>query len=382
MSTGTNLVRSDNATVRELVGAMFDLVVAHGGSVHPKLWVAEREGSMSVHVDGSDDELLMRVPAEILVPVDRVQIEAVGDELVVVTPDEAMTAVQHEALDKHLRLYNATAKVAWARAMLPDVALAGNPVGPDVMDRLRHAGARRGRSVAAAFLATRTLGLRIPASPAASGATGTDPTELQGDGEAGAARRPVLMPLLELVNHHPHGSPFGGSARGLRATVAHPVGGTEVYVRYDAHDDVIDMALRYGFVGDDARRTRVCPVQVEVSGLRVIIESSRRRATHPFDPPGVTVEGSTLTLSHLSIDADHPQRTAVALSMAVQMAARSAGAALSGETVSADAVLAEIVRADREVTDSVLADLALTGPAGATIERAVAAHRAIIDGVR
>ena len=376
-SSGRERVRTDDGSVREWVGAMFDLVVRHGGSVHPDLWVVEQDGSMSIHVDGRDGQRLMHVPAAILVPIGRVGIDVVADELVVAEPDDELTAVQRESLDVHLGLYNATKKMSWARTALPEVALAGQPAVVETLGRLHRRALRHDRSAATAFLATRTISFDAGRSSQA----GTDDVRSDGQPEGiaglGAERRPVLMPLLDLVNHHPQGAPFRGKADGLRARVAHPVGGTEAFVTYGADKDPIGTALRYGFVAADAHRTKVCPVEVELDGLRVVVEGRSHHVKHPLDPPAVSIDGSTLTLSHLTIDADHPQRVKVALSMAVQMATQSRCGA--GGPITGDDVLAAIVRADRAVTDSVVGELARAGRAGETIERAIAVHRSVLD---
>lgn len=374
MSSSAARVRSDDPTVCELVGAMFDLVHAHGGVVHQGLWVDERDGALSVHVDGGDGSTLIGVPLQILVPIDRVGIEAVGDELVVVTSDDDLTPVQREALDVHLRLYSATGKVRWARAALAEVAFADDPFNLEVLSRLRFREFGSATSVARTFLSTRTLSHRS-ASPESPVEGSVQPPA---ESSAGPAIRPVLMPLLDLVNHHPSAPPFRTLGRSLQVNVAHPAGGSEVFVSYGSGRCVIDVALRYGFVSEASRTTRFCPLDVEVDGLRIRIEGRSVRARSGFDAPTVAIEGSSLILSHLNVSADHPRRLEAALSLALQMASRARGGAASA-TIPTDVVLAELIRADRKIVDSVVSDLTSEAPVRGVIAHALSVHRAIID---
>ena len=377
MTSSTGRVRSDDPAVREAVGTMFDLVLGHGGQVHPGLWVEEVDGALSVHVDGADDSVLGELPEELLVPVGGVMFDVVDDRLVVATTDPRVTALQGELLAAHLRLYNATGKVPWARTTLPEVALTGTD--RDLLQRLRRA-ERPVPSVAAAFVSTRTLarGTRAAANPADSGKVSADIADSAPDAPSDQPERLVLMPLLDLINHHPLARPFGGSRRSLTVTVSRPSGGTETFVSYGASKSPIDMACRYGFVPDGCRTTRLCPGEVEVDGLVVRVEGRSLQPRSAFDPPIVAIEESTLTLSHLTIDADHPQRLRAALAMALQMAGRSRGAA-SGDGPAVDVVLARLFRAERSATTAVRNGLTSQAPARQVLERALAVHRAVID---
>lgn len=316
---------------------MIDLVVDNGGYIHDGLVVVESEGQFSVHADVEEGDLLIEVPDPLLVPVDR--------------PEE-MSAVQRDLFEAHLAVYDAAGKMEWAHSHLPAVVLADRPDALAVVQRLRPSFGQTRKSVRDAFVATRVLG-----------------------GKGGR----VLMPVVDLVNHHPSGSPFRRSGRSLRLTAARATGGTECFACYSGRLDVIDQVLSYGFVLDEFHVTGAVPVQVEVDGLQVSVRGRPASSRDVLDPPEVGFDGSTLVLSHLTFDAEHPRRTETVLALAVRLAMKRIHGSDPGESDLTRRLLAEIVRADAAVGASVRRDLQCDEAVRALIVQALDIHDQIVE---
>ena len=60
--------------------------MANGAEVHPRLEVVERDGQMSIHADAADGDTLIRLPEDLLVPVDGMTWDVSDDRLSIVQP--------------------------------------------------------------------------------------------------------------------------------------------------------------------------------------------------------------------------------------------------------------------------------------------------------
>jgi hypothetical protein len=162
------------------------------------------------------------------------------------------------------------------------------------------------RSTAEGFLATRSLGWK--------------PSPDQGD------RVQVLMPLIDLLNHHRQGAPYAISDGAMRIQAAQ-AGSSECFAHYGHRRDVLDLALHYGHCDHSTPFAHSAPLEITVEGVGTIrVEHQGQRAPmHPFDPPRVTLEPNGLRLSHLCCHQEHPERVQTMLVLALQGSLKRGG---------------------------------------------------------
>jgi hypothetical protein len=208
--------------------------------------------------------------------------------------------VQHELLLLHAELYTTTGKLHWwsnkhpARLMdtSAEVAAAFTPLKPGYS-------VKRAHSAVEGFLATRSFGWR------------SNPEQEQS--------QQVLMPLIDLLNHHHQGAPFqiSDSAMQIKTSQA---GGCECFAHYGHRRDVLDLAIHYGHCDPSTPFAHSAPLDIAVEGIgRIRIEHQGQRSpVHPFDPPRVTIKPDGLSLSHLCCHQSHPERVQTMLSLALQ----------------------------------------------------------------
>jgi hypothetical protein len=162
------------------------------------------------------------------------------------------------------------------------------------------------RSAAEGFLATRSFGWR---------------SNLEQE-----QRQPVLMPLIDLLNHLHQGAPFRINDGAMRIKTAQ-AGGRECFAHYGHRRDVLDLALHYGHCDHSTPFAHSAPLEITVEGVgNIRVEHQGRRApVHPFDPPRVTLESDGLSLSHLCCNQEHPERVQTMLKLALQGSLKRGG---------------------------------------------------------
>jgi hypothetical protein len=135
-----------------------------------------------------------------------------------------------------------------------------------------------------------------------------------------------LMPLVDLLNHHPDGAGFLSDASAINVAVAQPGTDGECFACYGGHRDVLDLALLYGYVDRQTPFASCGPLDFDIAGLgRLRVAARRGQVLHPLDPPEVTYEEGGMTLSHLTCDRRSPRRSQTVLRLALLGMARKQG---------------------------------------------------------
>lgn len=355
------MVDADNPALSSSLIASIVMVSAHGGQVHPGVRLIARDGQLSVHCDrsmGESDCPLFRLPRELLVPVDSIQWASSEDRLQAVAGLESLTAVQRELLTLHVDLYNVSNKLAWAARHLPTLALRTHKSVVDAIQSIRPGFGREAIEAAQAFVRTRVFNLE---------------------------GKRVLMPLMDLLNHHPKGGRFQIDAASMTMAVAQPGDDDECFAVYGGRRDVLDMALHYGYA--DARIPYACvaPLTCELAELgRLEITSRRVQALHPLDPPQVTYDDAGVTLSHLTCDNRHPSRLHMVLRLALLGLAKKRGQGGDGAERAVRAATGHILDVNLALLQNVsrLAEpLSRDVPAAAMLTGAVALQAGILRDV-
>jgi hypothetical protein len=219
-------------------------------------------------------------------------------------PDGA-TPEQRELLRLHGALYNATGKLRWWRTEHPARLVESCSAVAEALAPLKpHHGKGHqeftSAEAIAGFLATRSFGWKP-------------------EGEDGK-RRPVLLPLIDLVNHHHRGAPYRIEGGAMRMATAQPESSGECFAHYGHRRDGLDLALHYGHADPSTPFAHCAPLQISVEGVGLIqVEHQEQRPpAHPLDAPRVGLEEGGVRLSHLCCHREHPERVRTMLKLALQ----------------------------------------------------------------
>ena len=241
-------VMSDDPVVEDLLLGTLDLVREAGGWVASGTRVIAKAGQLSIESDATRGPL-MRIPAPLWVRVDRVTWGFDGGRLDVLDVPDDIGEFELPMLYLQTALHNACGKLAWLSATHP--SLAGD-VPAEVVSATRAlipSFRTHSTDVVDVLFANRCF--RIPTTE-------------------GAPAERVLIPLIDLLNHHADGSAGTWLGDAFTVDARLPFGTGECALNYGLDRDAIEMAASYGFVDASARTAHSAPVSVRVTGLGVI----------------------------------------------------------------------------------------------------------------
>ena len=353
MTGGRATVDASTPGVADSVAALVDLIVSVGGAVHPRMRVVERNGSLSVHLEGDDDGLpLIRLPESLLVPVDGLDWDSDPGRIAVVRGRTALPGEQQRALDLMLDVYNRTGKAAWARRHLPGCSMPGNEA---VFAAVQRAAPRFGtgrESVAEVFISSRTLHHRpLPDGPGVR----------------------VLMPVVDFLDHHRGGASFRVVDGVMALAVVRPEEPTSCRVAYGGRRSPLDTVLHFGFVDTSARHARSLGLTVDhphspIAGV-VVVEGRPHRAVSPLDPPNISVETGRLHLSHLTFDVAHPDRIVGMLALGLAGVSRRGDLTVADPAAAARWLVGEVARRNVLELDAIAAVITAAGDDGLDVSQ-------------
>jgi hypothetical protein len=281
------------------------------------------------------------------------------------SPPEALTSIQRDLL-LHVALYNATGKIPWLMANHPRAALRDHPEIVAAICGVRPGFGDHWRPPAETFLSTRTFRL--------------NPVD---DDPRGSETR-VLLPLVDLLNHHRDGARLTLDERAMTVANAHPLSGDECFAHYGGRRDVLDLALQYGYVDRHTAIARSAPVKVEIREIgEVRVKTASQRRNHPMDPPRIEVTERGLVLSHLTFHARHPEWARTSLALAVTSIGLRNGLPPEKANRVAEEAFTLVVQANRLMLENVMTSAhQLRGVIPAqVVSQAAAAQAALIAAV-
>jgi len=303
MSTPCLQIRSDQHAASAVLEEIARLCKAHGARWHAGLVVEVEAGQMRLLAPAGTQGTLIHLPTPLLVPIEAACWEEADARIVLRQPPATATSLQRELLRLHGDLYNATAKLPWWQRRHPmrlvescgSVARAVAALKPGL-------GGDDGAGPTAAerFPSTRSYGWRP---------------------EPGSEeRRQVLMPLIDLLNHHHRGAPYRIDAGVMVIDTAQAAADGECFAHYGHRRDALDLALQYGYVDASTPFAHSAPLTIELEGVGYlrVEQQQQRKPMHPLDPPRVALEENGLRLSHLCCHRDHPERVRLMLRLALQ----------------------------------------------------------------
>ena len=301
------IITSDQTIVADLLREIAHLCASYGARWNSELQIEVNHGCMRLLAPPGTSSQLIKMPTELLVPIGGAQWSTSADVLKLLQPAVDTTPVQRKLLQLHIELYNATSKLSWWSNQHParlceisrDLAAPLEQLKPAFRSQAKYSAAER-------FLATRSFNWRF------------NPEQNR--------RHPVLMPLIDLLNHHHQGAPYRiyDGAMQIKAMQA---GGRECFAYYGNRRDVLDLALHYGHFDLSTPFAHSAPLEIEIAGIgNICIEDQVQRVPlHPFDPPRVTLEPDGVRLSHLCFHLDHPDRVQKMFGLAMQAHLRRRG---------------------------------------------------------
>lgn len=290
-------VDSDDPIVADLLASTLELVADAGGWVHPQVRLVAREGQLSVNSAADDDAPLMAIPRAALVRVDAVTWAKDPSSLRVEELPDDVGDIELSLIYVQSALHNQVERLAWISRSHP--AVTELPV--DVVDAMR------------AFVP----GFR---------ATTTTPRDalfanrcLRVDLGDGRGVQRVLVPVLDLLNHHAGGAAPQWDGQTFTIATARAEGTAECFLDYGLERDALEFAAVYGFADRSATVAHLPRVTADVPGFgRVEVETAGRRESGDFAPLTVAERRDTISISHvtLSTDPDGMHRLVVDLSEA------------------------------------------------------------------
>lgn len=353
-------IRSDDERVAAAIREIADIIVGHGGLIHPGATIVCDRGDLTVDCDAVPAQAphpLFRVPMPMLVPTSNLRWSDSDGDMTYLADRDMLTDVQRSLLDPMMTVFNVTGKLTWAKEHLPSLALSQDGALSEAL-----------RGVFPYWTASDDGPRCLLGSRVLGG----------GKDESGAPKSSVLMPLVDYLNHHRRGAGFQHVNHHLNVAVRQLEPGGQCFATYGNRRDALDLAVSYGFAATDVPFARSAQVTVVVPHLgRMVVTRQRPTVKSLVDPPSLTVFEEGIRASHVIFHRDHPERWRANVNLMVIGVVLSRGGtdreAHDAAERAADAIveanlaaLAEIDRAARETP----------GNAAAEIVRAAAARQA------
>ena len=294
----------ENPALAELLGAMVDMVVAAGGSLAPQLTFVERAGSISIHrpIDAPPVAWLATIPAALLVPVGELDWAERNDCFALASEPAGLTPERRQMLDLFIAIYNAAAKLDWLAGSF-NVVAQRDPSLLAAVSRVKPGAIPFEGPLARQFLSTRIL--------------------FMGKSAGDLADVPLIVPLLDFLNHHPSGKTFRFHAGQLVIAETHVAPSNECFASYGRRRDAFDLLTGHHYVDETTPYAATTAVQLKLPELgRLLIEARFIRSNHKADLPKVSFDEEGVVLSHLVFHSGNPRPTLQLLEMAVLALAR------------------------------------------------------------
>jgi hypothetical protein len=336
MSASNRIIRVDssNTQVQSLIETIAGILINNGARINPNLFILESDGNLSIHCPSDSTEVtLFVVPEALLIPVSKITWGVAKDahtgiRTIDIASAVDLTPVQSELLHLQIELYNTLSKFEWFLTEHPSSALSQFP-GIEHLIIQCEPNYARSQSLED-FLATRVLGYRDKSST-----------------EEHWPKTPVLMPLVELINHHSRGAPFDMSNGCVTVSANRTDSSSECFVNYGGMRDALQMFVSYGFADESSIVATSTPVTIPLIGDN----SSTRLGTLVVERklskgylPKITAHESTLTLSKVIFSPRNSDNFRGAFTLPVKSFAMQQGASAELADRVAD-------RASRELID-------------------------------
>src|SRR3984893_268444 len=261
------LIAADNLQAERSLRKIVALSEKAGAEFSDDLVLKSLDGDLSVEAPPeSAGKVLVRLPWDCLIPFSPFRLSIVNDDLAISSYEEGLTAECVVIMEALLELFNLTGKVAHHRRTSPWRLIISYPA---LLERVRQGRDREDfvlfqqfivsgsedELMLQSFLNSRVLGYKASTT---------------------APPFPVLMPVIDLFNHHFQGALFKidevpNKERSLAIARSMPLPGTgkECFACYGAHDS-FDTWVTYGFVDQSALFVRSVAMTIDLPNLGTI----------------------------------------------------------------------------------------------------------------
>jgi hypothetical protein len=230
------LVNAESSFVADLLAGTLEVIREAGGFIAPTTRLTERQGQLSLDSTADDGLPLLRIPRECFVRVDRVTWAEQDGRMVIVDVPEEFSDVETEMLYLQVALHNACGKLEWMQRTHPSL---DPDLSADLVDAVRALiPSFRNPMMAATDVLWANRCFRIPMA-------------------ADAAPERVLIPVVDLLNHHTGGAVGDWTGEDFQVSTSKPFGTNECALDYGVNRDALEMAVVYGFADDTARTSRI-----------------------------------------------------------------------------------------------------------------------------
>lgn len=293
-------IQSDQPIVLQAMQTIVSIVRRGGGIIHPDLSVLQIGERLHIRCAAKPDGApLLVIPDELFVPVTQFDWHGDGGVLSYTGDETSLTGTQNELLEAMLAIYNATGKVSAVAERMPARLL---PSDPDLL----------------AWLMTSRASFSLPEGSSARQFIETrlhykNATENE-DGRIG-----FIMPLIDLLNHHPYGPEYERTDSGAwRIPLVKPnPRSDECFVRY-SKSDCLSLAIWHAYFEPNTRYLASVDcrlVHAELGDIRIKGTNAKyRKINAPCVLPGEPI----LTLQDLVLDKEQLQTLRTLLGLAVR----------------------------------------------------------------
>jgi hypothetical protein len=298
-------ILSDNSIVRQCLETIAQTVLENGGEIHPDLIIHHSGANLWITCQQTaDNATLLQIPNELFIPVSELDWHAQGADLCYQGDTGSLSVVQLQLLNEMVALYNHTGKLSKVAHALPSNLL---PDDPKLL------------AVILSAHPTFSLSKRNPARQFIDTRLNEQMAEGHSDKLVG-----YLMPLIDLLNHHPYAPNYERTESGAwRIPVAYPVPGSDMcYVRYSKFDSLY-IAMWHGYFDPYTRHVASVECSIhhnEIGDVRIrSTTTSRRKINAPKLLPGET----NLTLQDLVLEKAQRKALITLLGLAVRSIRRT-----------------------------------------------------------
>lgn len=270
---------SDDPNLEELFSRISRLVVENGGWIHPKVTIVSEGGELSVRSELARDSMeeIFRIPETCLPCLNDFEFGLDDDVLFIERRPAEISSIHGEILQLVIDIYNLSGKVASHRCVSPWFSLSG---APEVLEHLYggRVGARKlGRLyghykagdlknlLLGSLFCTRQLGFKASTKKVSE---------------------PVLIPVVDCLNHHWMGGGFkvgkraGEGINELSVVNSKPIyGSDECFVCYSKCDR-LDSYLLFNFIDNSAPLVRSIPLQIALPNASIMYVYSQNLPTY------------------------------------------------------------------------------------------------------
>ncbi len=220
---------TSNPIVRQLLESISLTVIENGGEAHSSLCVNHHAERLWLSCPSQFiGETLLRIPNNLFIPISQLNWTGHTGILEYSGNTSCLSAAQLQILDNMVELYNATDKLNQVTAHFPDAQFRQDTELFQLIKIARPNVELSTKSLAEQFICTR------------KSSQNNEDSEESND---------YLMPLIDMLNHHPLGPKYGrNDAKDWIIQVQHPnVGSDECFVRYQKGDSFAN-ALWHGYL--------------------------------------------------------------------------------------------------------------------------------------